>query len=242
MEKEYQFLSEATVQTVFKEDKEAEKKNGVLKTVTGCVADFKPNRNGRVYPKELWENVLKSEYVNELMANNIFVGELDHPEERSEVSLQEISHAISKLWIDEDKQEVWATMDILDTPNGQIVANLVDYGAKIGVSSRGAGSVQSNGQVNPDDYQLFTFDIVGRPSVAAARPEIYEQAKNNVKTLTEGEIANILNNYKNIPSKIDDIVNSSNNINSGYTYITEGETKTIQSEFFNKLQEDLLKD
>ena len=233
MEKTLQILNESTVQTVFTEEKDAEKKNGVLKTVTGCVADFKPNRNGRVYPKELWENVLKSEYVNEMMASHIFVGELDHPEERSEVSLQEVSHAVSKLWIDESKQEVWATMDILNTPNGQIIANLVDYGAKIGVSSRGAGSVRGDGTVDPDDYQLFAFDVVGRPSVAAARPEIYESAKSNVKTLTEGEVAKILDSYYNIPKAVNNTINK----DASYTYIIEGKEEHYKSKLLEELSE-----
>ena len=90
----------------------------------------------------------------------------DHPEDRNEISLQNVSHAIKKLWIDDNRQEVWAELHILDTPIGNLISNLIEYGTKIGVSSRGAGEVDEEGNVDPESYRFFTFDLVCKPSVS----------------------------------------------------------------------------
>lgn len=223
-----QFLVEEMTQSIF-EAVETEKTNpSVLKTVKGVVADFNPNRNGRVYPRELWEKVINSEYTKEMMASKMLLGEADHPfDDRVEISIKEVSHAINKLWIEGDK--VMAELDILNTTNGQKVATLIDYGSKIGVSSRGAGSVLSDGSVDPDDYQFFTFDIVCRPSVQAAR--ITESEENNVKPLTESEIADVIKSYRNINEKLQEIPKES----STYKYITEGEEKSISTNIISRL-------
>ena len=71
----------------------------VLKRIQGVLSDFKSNRNGRIYPRELWENVLNSDYVKEMIESHGLVGELDHPEERLEISLQNVSHVINDMWI-----------------------------------------------------------------------------------------------------------------------------------------------
>ena len=225
-------LTEVARPTLFKEAEIKEKPKGVLKRVIGCIADWKPNRNGRIYPRELWEKAINSEYVQEMINNKIMMGELDHPEERVELEIKEISHCINKIWIDDQKEEVWGELDILDTPNGQIVSKLLDYGSKIGVSSRGAGSVLSDNTVDPDEYKLFTFDIVARPSVAAARPAIVESEKpiSEVKKLTEAEVATILSNYR----KLDEKVEEAKNI---FTYITESEEKTFKTNVINKLKD-----
>jgi hypothetical protein len=222
-----QFLVEEMTQSIF-EAVETEKTNpSVLKTVKGVVADFNPNRNGRVYPRELWEKVINSEYTKEMMASKMLLGEADHPfDDRVEISIKEVSHAINKLWIEGDK--VMAELDILNTTNGQKVATLIDYGSKIGVSSRGAGSVLSDGSVDPNDYQFFTFDIVCRPSVQAAR--ITESETTNAKPLTESEIADVIKSYRNMNEKLETIPESST-----YKYITEGEEKSISTNIISKL-------
>lgn len=220
-------LNEATLHTEFTES--AEKPAGVLKVVTGPVADFKPNRNGRIYPRELWEKVVNSDYVKEMIASKTLFGEADHPAERTELSLQNVSHSINKLWIDDAKQQVWAEMHILPTPLGEMISNLIDYGSKIGVSSRGAGSVRPDGTVNPDDYQFFTFDLVARPSVAAARPDIVENEELSVENvLTESEIRNIISDYRVNVSK------SEKNANE-FIYNYDGEQKSFPNHFINDL-------
>ena len=70
-----QYLVENNVQSLFEEDKNTNKPPRVLKIVRGCVADFKKNRNGRTYPKELWEDVVNSDYVKEMIEDNSLFGE-----------------------------------------------------------------------------------------------------------------------------------------------------------------------
>lgn len=205
-----------------------DKPAGILKRIKGVIADFKPNRNGRVYPKELWENVLNSDYVKEMMDSKCLFGEANHPLDcdRVEIDLNNVSHCIHDMYIEGDS--VIGVLDLLPTPAGEIINKLIDYGSKIGVSSRGAGSINSDGIVDPDDYQFFTFDLVPRPSVENARPTVLEseQSKQD-KILTEGEIATIMNNYRNIDTKLNDCIK--------YSYITEGTKESVSSDIISKL-------
>lgn len=166
----------------------------VLKRIKGVLSDFGSNRNGRIYPRELWENVINSDYVKEMINSHGLVGELDHPEERLEISLQEVSHVINDMWIQGD--QVMGIIDILPTPNGKIVNELLDYGTDIGISSRGAGSVGAGNVVDPD-YQFITFDFVARPSCEAARLNtILEGVKIDLETNSEDKVNKILESYK----------------------------------------------
>lgn len=166
----------------------------VLKRIQGVLSDFKSNRNGRIYPRELWENVLNSDYVKEMIESHGLVGELDHPEERLEISLQNVSHVINDMWIEGD--QVVGTIDILPTPSGKIVSELLDYGTDIGISSRGAGSVGPDNVVDPD-YQFVTFDFVARPSCEAARLNmIVESVQPEIDTNSDDKVKNILEGYK----------------------------------------------
>ena len=170
------------------------KPKNVLKRIQGVLSDFKSNRNGRIYPRELWENVLNSDYVKEMIESHGLVGELDHPEERLEISLQNVSHVINDMWIEGD--QVIGTIDILPTPSGKIVSELIDYGTDIGISSRGAGSVGPNNVVDPD-YQFVTFDFVARPSCEAARLNmIVESVQPEIDTNSDDKVKNILEGYK----------------------------------------------
>lgn len=166
----------------------------VLKRIKGVLSDFGSNRNGRIYPRELWENVLNSDYVKEMINSHGLVGELDHPEERLEISLQEVSHVINDMWIEGD--QVVGVIDILPTPNGKIVNELLDYGTDIGISSRGAGSVGAGNIVDPD-YQFITFDFVARPSCEAARLNtILEGVKIDLQNNSDDKVKSILEGYK----------------------------------------------
>ena len=172
-----------------------DKPANVLKRIKGVVSDNKSNRNGRIYPIELWKNVVNSDYVKEMIDNHSLFGEADHPETRLEISLQNVSHAINDLWIDGDK--VMAIIDILPTPMGKILSELLDYGTNLGISSRGAGTVLSDNTVDPDDYQFVTFDFVARPSCEAARLNtILESAAIEAKNTKDDEINNLLESYK----------------------------------------------
>ena len=182
-----------------------DKPANVLKRIKGVVSDNKSNRNGRIYPIELWKNVVESDYVKEMIDNHSLFGEADHPETRLEISLQNVSHAINDLWIDGDK--VMAIIDILPTPMGKILSELLDYGTNLGISSRGAGTVLSDNTVDPDDYQFVTFDFVARPSCEAARLNtILESATIEAKNTKDDEINNLLESYKSGLKESDEVL------------------------------------
>ena len=125
------------------------------------------NRNGRVYPKEVMQKEV-GRYVKEFVEKDRALGELGHPEGPT-INLDKVSHMITKL--EEDGNNYVGRAKILSTPNGQIVRNLIDDGAKLGVSSRGLGSLEQKGgaQYVKDDFQLATAgDIVADPSAPEA--------------------------------------------------------------------------
>ena len=125
------------------------------------------NRNGRIYPKEVIQKEVKR-YNKEFVEQDRAFGELGHPEGPT-INLDKVSHMITKL--EEDGNNFVGRAKILSTPNGQIVKNLIDDGAKLGVSSRGLGSLESKGnaQYVKDDFQLATAgDIVADPSAPEA--------------------------------------------------------------------------
>ena len=126
----------------------------------------KKNRNGRVYPKPIMEKAV-DKYVKEQVNTKRAVGELNHPDGPT-VNLDKVSHLIEAL--DWQKDDVVGKARILDTPNGQIVKGLLDGGVKLGVSTRGMGSLeQRNGaMVVKDDFILNTVDIVQDPSAPNA--------------------------------------------------------------------------
>tara|TARA_Y100001972_G_scaffold95373_1_gene117490 strand:+ start:3777 stop:4436 length:660 start_codon:yes stop_codon:yes gene_type:complete len=126
----------------------------------------KKNRNGRVYEKATLENAVEK-YVTEQVKQGRAVGELNHPEGPT-VNLDKVSHKIESLhWQGSD---VIGKASILKTPMGKIVEGLLEGGVKLGVSSRGMGSlVSKNGaQYVGDDFMLSTIDIVQDPSAPSA--------------------------------------------------------------------------
>ena len=124
------------------------------------------NRNGRIYEKKNLERAVEK-YVTEQVKTGRAVGELNHPEGPT-VNLDKVSHKITDLhWQGND---VVGKASILNTPMGNIVSGLLEGGVKLGVSSRGMGSlVQKNGvQYVGDDFMLSTVDIVQDPSAPSA--------------------------------------------------------------------------
>ena len=125
------------------------------------------NRNGRMYPEQVLAKEVKrynKEYVNQKRA----FGELGHPDGPT-VNLERVSHMITSL--KQDGQNFIGEAKVMDTPYGKIVKNLIDEGAKLGVSSRGMGSLEPRGrmQVVKDDFYLATAaDIVADPSAPNA--------------------------------------------------------------------------
>jgi len=147
------------------EEVDGGKKNYSIKGIF-LQGDIK-NRNGRVYPTSILNKEV-TRYNKEFINKNRAFGELGHPEGPT-VNLERVSHMIKKLY-PEGKNYI-GEAKIMDTPYGKIVKSLIDEGAKLGVSSRGMGSlVQRNGQsfVGEDFYLATAADIVADPSAPDA--------------------------------------------------------------------------
>jgi len=149
--------------------KEAAMKGDGRLIVTGVLQRAnEKNQNGRVYP----ENILKREvqkYKGREIAENRAYGELDHPES-SVVELKNTSHIIRDVWWDGD--DVMGKVEILNTPSGRILKELVEAGCTVGISSRGMGSVRQikeDGTVAVEgDFDLICWDFVSNPSTYGA--------------------------------------------------------------------------
>ena len=164
--------------------------NGVLQR-----ADAK-NQNGRVYP----EDVLKREadkYMQNFVKQRRAMGELDHPES-SVVNLKNVSHNIVDMgW---DGKDLVGTVEILPTPSGNILRDLLQSGILLGISSRGLGSVKKDMRegtdVVQDDFDLIAFDFVSNPSTQGAF--MYPQGKINEGVDQHRTIINPYNNVERI--------------------------------------------
>jgi len=124
------------------------------------------NRNGRIYPRDVMEGAV-NKYVTEQVQNGRAVGELNHPEGPT-VNLDKVSHKIEKL--DWSGNDVVGKATILNTPMGKIVEGLLEGGVKLGVSTRGMGSLQrsNDAMVVKPDFLLNAVDIVQDPSAPSA--------------------------------------------------------------------------
>jgi len=141
--------------------------NGKKYSIEGVFMEAEnKNRNGRIYPMPVMSKAV-NKYVQEQVAKDRAVGELNHPEGPT-VNLDKVSHKIEKLEFQGNNVVGKAT--ILETPMGQIVKGLLDGGVKLGVSTRGMGSLQRNGNamVVRDDFLLNAVDIVQDPSAPSA--------------------------------------------------------------------------
>ena len=116
-----------------------------------------PNGNGRIYTNEVLEREIG--LYEKLVKENRALGELDHPESNI-VELANVSHKMTAVWMEGD--DVYGKIQVLDTPSGKILRALVEGGCKIGISSRGTGTLQESpkGSIVNNDFQLICFDMV----------------------------------------------------------------------------------
>jgi hypothetical protein len=129
-------------------------------------ADTK-NRNGRMYPTEILTNEVKR-YNKEYVKSGRAMGELGHPEGPA-LNLERVSHLIKEL--NTEGTNITGKAKVMDTPYGKIVKNLIDEGVKLGVSSRGMGSIKPDKDgvnVVQEDFMLAAVDIVADPSAPDA--------------------------------------------------------------------------
>ena len=125
------------------------------------------NQNGRIYKREILEEEVKNYVENFVKIGNAY-GELDHPESAI-VSLKNASHVVKELWWDGD--DLMGKVELLNTPSGNIVKEILRGGHTIGISSRGTGSVSQTNEgtlmVQPD-FELVCWDFVSNPSTQGA--------------------------------------------------------------------------
>jgi len=123
------------------------------------------NGNGRIYS----EKILKREMMryDNIVKERMALGELDHSDTTS-IMLEKVSHVVTQTWW--NGNDVMGKIEVLNTPRGKILQELVNANIKIGISSRGTGSVRESkdGTIVEDDFNLVCFDIVSEPSTHGA--------------------------------------------------------------------------
>ena len=154
------------------------------------------NQNGRVYPREVLMTEV-SKYLENQVSERRALGELDHPDS-SVVNLNNASHNVIEMhWKGDD---LLGTVEVLSTPSGNILKELFKSGIKLGISSRGLGSVEPMREVEGDtvevqpDFELIAFDFVSNPSTHGAfmRPVNEGVEKQKPETRIESIINSIM--------------------------------------------------
>jgi len=186
---------------------ESEKKNimeGAVYLVGICQKAGTKNGNGRVYRKETLQREVEN--YQKAISDRRSLGELDHPDD-SVINLRNASHLITKMWWQGD--DVMGKIEVLDTPSGGILKALVKSGVKLGISSRGLGTVKEEKGTTmvEDDYQLICFDMVSEPSTPNAY--LSRSSRPNVST-GHGAVDPKINVYlsESKENKIDSLLDS----------------------------------
>ena len=163
------------------------------------------NQNGRVYPKDILHREAKK-YAKEFIKERRAMGELDHPES-SVVNLQNVSHNIREMHWEGDN--LLGEVEVLGTPSGNILKELFKSGIKLGISSRGMGSVETvseggeqSQEVQPD-FELIAFDFVSNPSTHGAFMYPMQESVNNDIEIPAGRACG---DYCKVESVINDIM------------------------------------
>jgi len=153
------------------------------------------NGNGRKYPEKVLRREIEN-YMN-VVRDNRATGELDHPDD-SVINLKNVSHMLTDIWW--KGMDVMGKIKVLNTPSGRILKDLINAGVKIGISSRGLGSVkeQMGESIVEDDFQLICFDIVSEPSTPNAYVYPKSQQSRFKMAVREGKENSIDDLFKKI--------------------------------------------
>lgn len=184
--REYYELCEGGIcQDLLTEEEKLRVKNEGVMYMSGIMqmADTK-NGNGRVYSREILER--EAQNYRKAVRDRRALGELDHPES-SVVNLSNASHLVVDIWMEENK--VMGKIEVLNTPSGQILKQLIESGVKLGISSRGLGSVKEVGEKIEvqDDFQLICFDMVADPSTPNAYMKTVAESKDPTGYMTKSD-------------------------------------------------------
>lgn len=198
----YKLLCETTIETnyISELDEKDNSKKFFIEGIT--LSSNKKNKNGRIYPEQILDEAIQK-YIEETKNLGMTMeGTLNHPKESChEVDLKEVSHRFVKL--EKDGTNWISKAQIADTPNGQIVKNLLENGTKLGLSSRGLGQVsQKKDATYVDNFKLITpADIVHRPSCSEALiTHIYESKEYVYENgiLIEKDLSEDIDNYQKL--------------------------------------------
>lgn len=122
------------------------------------------NLNGRIYKKEIAEEIL--EQFNKMKKESPVLGELGYPEKNSfmEIDLSNVSHEVEEIHLDEKNKSIAGTIKILDTPKGKIVKELLQSDNQISLycRPRGTGNINENGEI--ENFKILSFDLVSGPN------------------------------------------------------------------------------
>ena len=168
------------------------------------------NGNGRIYPRDLWEQEVKK-FQREIEDGTInTLMEWDHPTNRVDVDPSKAIAKIRKLWIEDDK--VMGEAVLFDVPGAQHLKEMIKNGVQISVSSRGTGNVDNMGNVT--EFELKTFDFVADPSDNSAtmygiyEKKLKEQNSKKVRKVIKPRIDEKIQYYKECKRRIRRILES----------------------------------
>jgi len=190
---------------------ESKSGNGLVRVagIFGRADEF--NNNNRRYKKSLLEREMGK--LMPMISERRLLGELDHPEYTS-VKLTNVSHLITKL--DWDGNKLIGEAELLNTPAGKVAQQLIKDGVRIGISSRGLGSLKEcedipGKQEVQEDYKMVTFDLVADPSTRGAFPSVSESTlllkqKTKQQALRENVFVTLLKNKLDLKYKPEDIM------------------------------------
>lgn len=172
---------------------ESKTKPGVFEVIGIMQRAGAKNQNGRIYDRDILEREVQNYIENFVKVGNAY-GELDHPESAI-VSLKNASHVVKDLWW--QGEDLMGRVELLNTPSGNIVKEIVKGGHTIGISSRGTGSVTQTNEgtlmVQPD-FELVCWDFVSNPSTQGAFMNAISLNEGKVKAGKYDKLDNILNN------------------------------------------------
>lgn len=155
------------------------------------------NQNGRIYPRHILEREVRN--YQKFIVENRAIGELDHPD-TSVINLKNVSHKVVEAHIQDGV--VMGAVEILNTPSGKILQDLIEGNVKLGISSRGVGTLQKRGDYHEvqDDFQLICWDFVSEPSTPGAFiiPE--------GRLITSSELNQVFNRTDRIDRVLNDIL------------------------------------
>lgn len=175
---------------------ESMNKNGGRLILSGVMQRAKAtNQNGREYPKDILMREV-DKYKKVFVTEKRALGELDHPDS-AVVNLSNVCLNVLDLWWEGD--DVMGKIEILPTPSGNIAKNLLGAGIRLGISSRGMGSVKNIGEGKvevQDDFEIVCWDLVSNPSTQGAFMNNLNESANNTKT----------NKFSKVNSLISDII------------------------------------